>query len=82
MKCQQKKNTLQIWHCSSLINKLAALHTVLTRYIPHILNVFNYIFMEYKSHQINYSQQAKHLSAGVDQFQQVLSFWQLLEPWY
>ena len=47
MKCQQKKNTLQIWHCSTVINKLATLHKVLTRYIPHILHVFAYIFMEY-----------------------------------
>ena len=36
----------------------------------------------YMSHRINHSQRAKHLSAGVDQFRQVLSFWQLLEPWY
>ena len=28
------------------------------------------------------SQWAKHLLAGIDQFWQVLGFWQLLEPWY
>ena len=37
---------------------------------------------EYVSHRINHLQQAKHLSVGIDQFRQVLSFWQLLEPWY